>query len=303
MTARIISGAAISREMLQSFRDQSQSMAMSGTVPHLAVILVGDDPASHLYVRAKERAAADCQIRSTKYVLSDDTSEDLVVDLIRNLNDDESVHGILVQLPLPPQIDAARVIEALDPAKDVDGFHPYNVRMLTTGMTDHHFVPCTPAGCMILIKTVFGDELAGKDAVVIGRSNIVGKPMATLLGAAEVTVTSAQIKTRNIEQICRKADIVVVAAGRPGLVKGSWLKPGAVLIDVGINRVSETIDGHRLERLVGDADFDECRLVAAAITPVPGGVGPMTIAMLMSNALTAAQRWALRRSPAEGRRQ
>jgi methylenetetrahydrofolate dehydrogenase (NADP+)/methenyltetrahydrofolate cyclohydrolase len=285
--ARIISGTEIALGIMRELNTKAKAFAVqTGILPHLAVLVIGDNPASHIYVRSKAKAAAECGFKSTRHELPEETGQPEILELISRLNQDPAIHGILVQLPLPAHIDAIRVIEAIAPHKDVDGFHPRNVGQLTVGMGGRYFTPCTPAGCMVLIEEAMGKNLAGKDAVVIGRSNIVGKPMATLLGAAEATVTSAHAKTRHLEEICRHADLIVAAAGAPNLVRKSWVKPGAVLIDVGINRI---VDSNLKNRIVGDIAFEECLSVAGAITPVPGGVGPMTIAMLMSNTFTAAQ--------------
>lgn len=284
---RVIAGKAIARVIVRDLAERAQTLlAERGIAPSLAVVLVGNNPASQIYVRSKTKAAAECGFISRKHELPEDADEDKIIDLVARLNDDATIHGILVQLPLPPHVDPMRVIETIAPQKDVDGFHPYNVGSLTVGLKQGYFTPCTPAGCMILIETAAGKDIAGKSAVVIGRSNIVGKPMATLLGAAEATVTSTHIKTRNLDRICREADVIVAAAGAPGLVRKEWVKPGAVLIDVGITKVT---DAQGTARVVGDVAFDECLGIAGALTPVPGGVGPMTIAMLMSNTFRAAQ--------------
>ena len=259
-------------------------VAKAGRPPGLATVLVGEDPASAVYVRSKNRATAEAGMASFAHNLPDTISEDELLQLVIDLNADSPVDGILVQLPLPKQVDATRVIETIDPAKDVDGFHPMNAGRLATGLPS--LVPCTPFGCLYLLKAELG-ELSGLDAVVIGRSNIVGKPMAQLLIGESATVTVAHSRTRDLPQVVRRADIVVAAVGRPEMVRGDWIKPGAVVIDVGINRVP-TDDGKG--RLVGDVAFDEAAEVAGAITPVPGGVGPMTIAMLMRNTLVAAHR-------------
>jgi methylenetetrahydrofolate dehydrogenase (NADP+)/methenyltetrahydrofolate cyclohydrolase len=255
-----------------------------GRPPGLATVLVGEDPASAVYVRSKNRATAETGMASFAHNLPDTTSEDDLLQLVTDLNTDQRVDGILVQLPLPKQIDAARVIATIDPAKDVDGFHAINAGRLALGLES--LVPCTPLGCLHLLKAELG-TLSGLDAVVIGRSNIVGKPMALLLIGESATVTIAHSKTRDLPEVVRRADIVVAAVGRPEMVRGNWIKPGAAVIDVGINRLP-TEDGKG--RLVGDVAFDEAEEVAAAITPVPGGVGPMTIAMLMRNTLVAAHR-------------
>ncbi|NUR10610.1 MAG: bifunctional methylenetetrahydrofolate dehydrogenase/methenyltetrahydrofolate cyclohydrolase FolD, partial [Bradyrhizobium sp.] len=273
----------------QAIRDRvkthvAEFEARAGRAPGLATVLVGEDPASAVYVRSKNRATAEAGMVSFAHNLPDTTTEDELLQLVISLNADERVDGILVQLPLPTQIDATRVIETIDPGKDVDGFHPVNAGRLATGLPS--LVPCTPYGCLHLLKSELGN-LSGLDAVVIGRSNIVGKPMALLLIGESATVTVAHSRTRNLPDVVRRADIVVAAVGRAEMVRGNWIKPGAIVVDVGINRVP-TDDGKG--RLVGDVAFDEAAEVAAAITPVPGGVGPMTIAMLMRNTLVAASR-------------
>ena len=254
----------------------------AGRPPGLAVVLVGEDPASQVYVRSKGKATIAAGMASFEHRLPVETSQAELIDLVARLNADDAVDGILVQLPLPPQIDEGAVIDAIDPAKDVDGFHVENAGRLATGLPG--FVPCTPLGCLMLLKDRLG-ELAGLDAVVIGRSNIVGKPMARLLLNESCTVTVAHSRTRDLPSLVRRADIVVAAAGRPEMVKGDWLKPGATVIDVGINRIDA---GEGKTRLVGDVDFASAVEVAGAITPVPGGVGPMTIAVLLRNTLVAA---------------
>jgi methylenetetrahydrofolate dehydrogenase (NADP+)/methenyltetrahydrofolate cyclohydrolase len=285
MSARLIDGkaaaAAIRAEVAERVADFVQR---TGRPPGLATVLVGEDPASAVYVRSKNRSTAEAGMAGFAHNLPDTTSEAELLQLVADLNADERVDGILVQLPLPAQIDATRVIETIEPGKDVDGFHPMNAGRLATGLPS--LVPCTPFGCLHLLKAELG-SLAGLDAVVIGRSNIVGKPMAQLLIAESATVTVAHSKTRDLPGVVRRADVVVAAVGRPEMVRGHWIKPGAIVIDVGINRVP-TEDGKG--RLVGDVAFDEAAEVAAAITPVPGGVGPMTIAMLMRNTLVAAHR-------------
>jgi methylenetetrahydrofolate dehydrogenase (NADP+)/methenyltetrahydrofolate cyclohydrolase len=255
-----------------------------GRVPGLATVLVGEDPASAVYVRSKNRATAEAGMLGFAHNLPDTTTESELLQLITNLNADETVDGILVQLPLPKPIDAARVIETIDPSKDVDGFHPINAGRLAVGLAS--LVPCTPYGCLYLLKQELG-ELSGLNAVVIGRSNIVGKPMAQLLIGESATVTVAHSRTRDLPHLVRGADIVVAAVGRPEMVRGDWIKPGACVIDVGINRLPTEDGSHRI---VGDVAFDEAVEVAGAITPVPGGVGPMTIACLLRNTLVAAHR-------------
>ncbi len=251
-------------------------------VPGLAVVLVGEDPASEVYVRNKGKQTQEVGMSSYEHKLPDTASQSELLAVIEQLNNDSKVHGILVQLPLPDQIDSQAVINAIDPDKDVDGFHLVNVGRLATGAPG--LVPCTPLGCMMLLKDQLGD-LSGNNAVVVGRSNIVGKPMGSLLLAQSCTVTIAHSRTRNLAGVCREADILVAAVGRPQMIPGDWIKPGAVVIDVGINRI-EGKEGKT--RLVGDVDFDSASAVAGAITPVPGGVGPMTIACLLRNTVQAA---------------
>ena len=285
MTARRIDGkaaAAAVRERVAAVA--ADFRARTGRPPGLATVLVGEDPASAVYVRSKNRATAEAGMVGFAHNLPDTTTEDELLQLVVQLNADERVDGILVQLPLPAQINAARVIETIDPGKDVDGFHPMNAGRLATGLPSQ--VPCTPYGCLYLLKQELG-SLSGLDAVVVGRSNIVGKPMAQLLLGESCTVTIAHSRTRDLPSVVRRADIVIAAVGRAEMVRGDWIKPGACVIDVGINRVP-TDDGKG--RLVGDVAYDEAAEVAAAITPVPGGVGPMTIAMLMRNTLVAAHR-------------
>ena len=285
MMARRIDGKAAG----QAIRDQVAALVAeftrsTGRAPGLATVLVGEDPASAVYVRSKNRATAEAGMVSFAHNLPDTTSENELLQLVTELNADPKVDGILVQLPLPPQIDATRVIETIEPGKDVDGFHPMNAGRLASGLPS--LVPCTPFGCLYLLKQELGD-LTGLEAVVVGRSNIVGKPMAQLLLNENCTVTIAHSRTRDLSAVVRRADIVVTAVGRAEMVRGNWIKPGATVIDVGINRVP-TDDGKG--RLVGDVAYDEAAEVAAAITSVPGGVGPMTIAMLMRNTLVAAHR-------------
>ncbi|MGY6411080.1 MAG: bifunctional methylenetetrahydrofolate dehydrogenase/methenyltetrahydrofolate cyclohydrolase FolD [Alkalilacustris sp.] len=258
--------------------------ADGGPVPGLAVVLVGEDAASQVYVRSKGRATREAGMVSLEHRLPADTPQADLLALVARLNGDPGVHGILVQLPLPDHMDSAAVIAAIDPAKDVDGFHISNVGLLATG--GRALVPCTPLGCLMLLRDHLGD-MAGLEAVVLGRSNIVGKPMAQLLLRESCTVTIAHSRSRNLPELCRRADILVAAVGRPGMVPGGWIKPGATVIDVGINRVP---DGQGGSRLVGDVDFASAAPVAGAITPVPGGVGPMTIACLLANTVTAATR-------------
>ena len=253
-----------------------------GLIPGLAVVLVGEDPASEVYVRNKGKQTVEVGMASFEHRLSDQTTEGELLLLIDQLNNDSTVHGILVQLPLPAQINTHAVINAIDPNKDVDGFHLINVGRLTTG--ESGLVPCTPLGCMMLLRAYAGD-LSGQNAVIVGRSNIVGKPMASLLLAAHCTVTVAHSRTKDLTDVCRQADILIAAVGRAEMIQGGWIKPGATVIDVGINR----IDGENSKkRLVGDVEFASASAVAGAITPVPGGVGPMTIACLLRNTVQAA---------------
>ncbi len=278
--ARIIDGRAVSKSLLAEVAQSVATLKARGIEPTLAVVLVGDDPASAVYVRNKGKRAAEAGITTADHRLGVDTTTSELLGLVRSLNEDPSVDGILVQLPLPPQIDADAVLLAIDPAKDVDGFHPENLGRLMIG--DPRFVACTPLGCMKLLEST-GVELTGANALVIGRSTIVGKPMAQLLLAANATVTIAHSRTRDLPAVVAAADIVVAAVGRPRMVQGAWIKPGATVIDVGINRGE---DG----KLCGDVDFDAAQERAGAITPVPGGVGPMTIACLMHNVALAASR-------------
>ncbi|MCL6730786.1 bifunctional methylenetetrahydrofolate dehydrogenase/methenyltetrahydrofolate cyclohydrolase FolD [Sphingomonas hankyongi] len=274
-------GVAVRERVAKGVRAFEQR---AGRPPGLATVLVGEDPASAVYVRSKNRATAEAGMASFAHNLPDTTSESELLQLVADLNADKRVDGILVQLPLPSHIDEKKVIATIEPSKDVDGFHAMNAGRLATGLDA--LVPCTPLGCLYLLKAELGD-LSGLDAVVIGRSNIVGKPMAQLLLGENATVTIAHSRTRNLEEVVSRADIVVAAVGRPEMVRGHWIKPGATVIDVGINRLP-TDDGKG--RLVGDVAFDEAVEFARAITPVPGGVGPMTIAMLMRNTLVAAHR-------------
>ncbi|MFC3096934.1 bifunctional methylenetetrahydrofolate dehydrogenase/methenyltetrahydrofolate cyclohydrolase FolD [Alteraurantiacibacter palmitatis] len=282
--AQIIDGKAVANRLDEKSKAEVDAMIAAGMQrPGLAVILVGDDGASQVYVRRKIKACQKVGITSIERRLPADTSQEDLLALVHELNNDPTVHGILCQVPLPKHIDTRLVLRSISPDKDVDGFHPVNVGRLSTGTGG--IVPCTPLGVMILLQSVI-DDFKGKDAVVIGKSNIVGKPVANLLLDAECTVTVTHIYTHGLPDICRKADIIVAAAGAPRLVKGDWVKPGAVVIDVGITRVMDEATGK--EQLLGDVDFDNCQH-AGAITPVPGGVGPMTIACLMANTVQAAK--------------
>jgi methylenetetrahydrofolate dehydrogenase (NADP+) / methenyltetrahydrofolate cyclohydrolase len=283
MTARIIDGKTIADDLFAKVTEAVHRLTQQhGIEPGLTVVLVGNNPASEIYVRSKSVKTVAAGMRSSMHKLPDTTTEEELLQVVRQLNEDSATHGILVQLPLPPQIDAQKVIAAIDPAKDVDGFHPVNAGRLATGLPA--LVPCTPLGCVHLAKTVHA-SLAGLEAVVIGRSNIVGKPLAQLLLAENATVTVAHSRTRDLPAVARRADLLFAAVGRAEMVRRDWIKPGATVIDVGINRVPGT-DGK--SRVVGDVAFAEAAEVAGAITPVPGGVGPMTIACLMLNTLRAA---------------
>jgi methylenetetrahydrofolate dehydrogenase (NADP+)/methenyltetrahydrofolate cyclohydrolase len=283
MTARIIDGKAIAADLRTKVAGEVRRLSTEhGLTPGLAVVLAGNNPASESYVGSKAKVTLETGMRSFDHRLPETVSQAELLALVQKLNADPAVHGILVQLPLPPQIDAPAVLNAIDPAKDVDGFHPVNAGRLATGLSA--LTPCTPLGCILLAKTVHA-SLAGLDAVVIGRSNIVGKPVTQLLLAENATVTVTHSKTRDLPGVCRRADLVIAAIGRPEMVRGDWIKPGATVIDVGINRIQ--VPGGK-SRLVGDVAFAEASAVAGAITPVPGGVGPMTIACLMVNTVRAA---------------
>ncbi|WP_102960420.1 bifunctional methylenetetrahydrofolate dehydrogenase/methenyltetrahydrofolate cyclohydrolase FolD [Mangrovicella endophytica] len=286
-----IDGKAAAARIVDTVRQAVPALTNeTGAPPGLAVVIVGEDPASQVYVASKAKMALECGFKSVKHVLPADTAEDDLLDLVRDLNADGSIHGILVQLPLPKQINATEVLREIDPSKDVDGFSPINAGLLATGSPEEAFVPCTPAGAMILLRDALGEDLSGRTAVVVGRSNIVGKPMAQLLLVANATVIVAHSRTKDLAALCRTADIVIAAVGRPEMIRGTDIKEGAVVIDVGINRIDAPERGEGKTRLVGDVAYDEAIERASAITPVPGGVGPMTIAMLMANTLTAAYR-------------
>lgn len=286
--AAIIDGKSFAAEIREQVAGHVKRLSQQhGITPGLAVVLVGEDPASQVYVRSKGKQTVEVGMRSFEHKLSEETSEAELLSLIDTLNRDPDVHGILVQLPLPGHLDEDLVINAIDPAKDVDGFHILNVGLLGTGQKS--MVPCTPLGCLMMLRKQYG-SLSGLDAVVIGRSNIVGKPMAQLLLKDSCTVTIAHSRTKDLPEVVRRADIVVAAVGRPEMVPGDWIKPGATVIDVGINRIDAPEKGEGKTRLVGDCDFESCAEVAGAITPVPGGVGPMTIACLLANTVTACCR-------------
>ncbi|HEY1735894.1 MAG TPA: bifunctional methylenetetrahydrofolate dehydrogenase/methenyltetrahydrofolate cyclohydrolase FolD [Methylovirgula sp.] len=292
--ALLIDGKKASEVVLADVTAKAAALIAKGVRPGLAVVLVGEDPASQVYVKSKSKAAQTCGFHSVQYDLAATTAEDDLLTLVDQLNGDSTIHGILIQLPLPAAINSTRVLERVSPLKDVDGFHPFNAGLLSIGDLHRALVPCTPAGSMVLLDkamAALGRDLAGADAVVVGRSNIVGKPMAQLLLSRNATVTIAHSRTRDLAEVVGRADVVVAAVGRPEMVRGDWIKPGAVVIDVGINRVPGeglNAQGQPKTKLVGDVAYAEALSRAGAITPVPGGVGPMTIAMLMSNTLRAA---------------
>jgi methylenetetrahydrofolate dehydrogenase (NADP+)/methenyltetrahydrofolate cyclohydrolase len=288
MTAQIINGKAFAERVRGQVAEHVARLKVDhAIVPGLAVVLVGEDPASQVYVRSKGKLTVEVGMHSVEHKLDADTSETDLLAVINKLNADPTIHGILVQLPLPKHLNEDLVIGNIDPVKDVDGFHISNVGLLGTGQKS--MVPCTPLGCLMMLRDHFG-SLSGRDAVVIGRSNIVGKPMAQLLLGDSCTVTVAHSRTKNLPDVVRRADIVVAAVGRAEMVVGDWIKPGAVVIDVGINRIPAPEKGEGKMKLVGDVDFASCTGIAGAITPVPGGVGPMTIACLLANTLTATCR-------------
>lgn len=286
MAASIIDGRAVAKEVRTEVAGEVEDFKKAyGYPPGLAVIIVGDDPASRVYVANKKKMCENLGIRSEEYAMPASTGQEELIAAIKNLNQDRRIHGILVQLPLPDHLDEGEVLETIDPGKDVDGFHPISVGNFVVGK--EAFVPCTPMGIMRLIKKT-GIEIKGKRAVVVGRSNIVGKPVSMLLLAQHATVTICHSRTVDLAGVCREADILVAAIGKPEMLDGSYIKPGAVVIDVGVNEIGRTDEGKRI--LVGDVKFDEAKEIASHITPVPGGVGPMTIAMLMRNTMDAAWR-------------
>ncbi len=289
--AVVIDGKAKAASVTEAVRISAEALeAATGAKPGLAVVIVGDDPASHAYVNSKSKMAKQCGFNSIQHTLPEDTTQADLLSLVAELNADSAVHGILVQLPLPKHFDSEAVIQSILPEKDVDGLSVLNAGKLATGDLETGLISCTPAGAMLLARSIHGDDLSGLNAVVIGRSNLFGKPMGQLLLNANATVTMAHSRTKDLAAICKTADILVAAVGRPGMVKGDWVKPGATVIDVGINRIPAPEKGEGKSKLVGDVAYDEASAVAAAITPVPGGVGPMTIAMLMANTVIAAHR-------------
>ena len=288
-TASLINGKQKAQELTETIKEATLRLKQEGIIPGLAVVIIGEDPASQVYVRNKKRTAEDCGFSSTQHSFLKDVIELEVLNLIKTLNEDSAVHGILVQLPLPRNLNEELITQSIVPEKDVDGFHYINIGKLAAGDLENAFVPCTPAGCMLMIEDHLGKDLSGLHATVIGRSNIVGKPMASLLLQANATITICHKATKDVPGIVKQSDIVVAAVGRPDMIKGNWIKPGAVVIDVGINRIEVEENGEMKSKLTGDVDFDEVVKVASAISPVPGGVGPMTIAMLMFNTLRSAK--------------
>ncbi|MBX5134085.1 bifunctional methylenetetrahydrofolate dehydrogenase/methenyltetrahydrofolate cyclohydrolase FolD [Rhizobium lentis] len=287
----VIDGKLVAASVIETVKSATAALEkMSGVTTGLAVIIVGDDPASHAYVGSKSRMAKECGFKSVQHTLPADTKQEELAALVATLNADPSIHGILVQLPLPKPLDSEPIIQSILPEKDVDGLSVVNAGKLATGDLKTGLVSCTPAGAMVFVRRTHGEDLSGLNAVVIGRSNLFGKPMAQLLLNANATVTIAHSRTRNLAEVCRNADILVAAVGRPEMVKADWVKPGATVIDVGINRVPAPERGEGKTRLVGDVAFREVSEIASTITPVPGGVGPMTIAMLMANTVIAAHR-------------
>ena len=294
----IIDGKQVAASVIEAVKTAAAALqAETGKKTGLAVVIVGDDPASHTYVGAKSRMAKECGFNSIQHTLSVETTQEELASLVRALNEDPSVNGILVQLPLPKHLKSDPIIQSILPEKDVDGLHIANAGKLATGDLETGLISCTPAGAMLFVRQTHGDDLSGLNAVVVGRSNLFGKPMAQLLLNANATVTIAHSRTKDLPSVCRNADILVAAVGRPEMVKANWVKPGATVIDVGINRIPAPERGEGRTRLVGDVAFAECAKVASVISPVPGGVGPMTIAMLMANTVIAAYRAAGKVAP------
>ena len=296
--ASVIDGKIVAASVIAAVKVASVGLeAETGVKTGLAVVIVGDDPASHAYVNSKSKMAKECGFKSIQHTLPAETTQDALAGLVASLNADPSIHGILVQLPLPKHLDSDAIIQSIRPDKDVDGLHVVNAGKLATGDLATGLISCTPAGAMLLVRRIHGEDLSGLNAVVIGRSNLFGKPMAQLLLNANATVTTAHSRTKDLRSVARGADILVAAVGRPEMVKADWIKPGATVIDVGINRIAAPERGEGKSRLVGDVAYVEASDVAAAITPVPGGVGPMTIAMLMANTVIAAHRAAGKQPP------
>ncbi|MDR6665802.1 bifunctional methylenetetrahydrofolate dehydrogenase/methenyltetrahydrofolate cyclohydrolase FolD [Rhizobium sp. 1399] len=288
---KVIDGKQVAASVIETVKSANAALeAAKGVQTGLAVVIVGDDPASHTYVSSKSRMAKECGFKSVQHTLPAETRQEELAALVASLNADPSIHGILVQLPLPKHLDSEPIIQSILPQKDVDGLSVVNAGKLATGDLKTGLVSCTPAGAMVFVRRTHGEDLSGLNAVVIGRSNLFGKPMAQLLLNANATVTIAHSRTKNLAEVCRNADILVAAVGRPEMVRADWVKPGATVIDVGINRIAAPERGEGKTRLVGDVAFAEVSPVAAVITPVPGGVGPMTIAMLMANTVIAAHR-------------
>ncbi|TCM77141.1 bifunctional methylenetetrahydrofolate dehydrogenase/methenyltetrahydrofolate cyclohydrolase FolD [Rhizobium sp. BK068] len=295
---KVIDGKQVAASVIDAVKTATSALEKeTGVKTGLAVVIVGDDPASHTYVNSKSKMAKECGFTSIQHTLPAETTQGELAGLVRSLNEDPSIHGILVQLPLPKDLDADAVIQSIRPEKDVDGLHVVNAGKLATGDLATGLISCTPAGAMLLVRSINGEDLSGLNAVVIGRSNLFGKPMAQLLLHANATVAMAHSRTKDLATVARGADILVAAVGRPEMVKADWIKPGATVIDVGINRIAAPERGEGKSRLVGDVAYAEASHVAAAITPVPGGVGPMTIAMLMANTVVAAHRAAGRPPP------
>ncbi|MBN7807356.1 bifunctional methylenetetrahydrofolate dehydrogenase/methenyltetrahydrofolate cyclohydrolase FolD [Agrobacterium rosae] len=289
--AVVIDGKAKAASVIETVRKAAENLEQqTGVKPGLAVVIVGNDPASHAYVNSKSKTAKECGFKSVQHTLPEETTQAELEALVATLNADASIHGILVQLPLPGHLNSDVIIQSILPEKDVDGLSVLNAGKLATGDLETGLISCTPAGSMLLVRSIHGDDLSGLNAVVIGRSNLFGKPMGQLLLNANATVTMAHSRTKDLVGVCKTADILVAAVGRPQMVKADWVKPGATVIDVGINRIPAPEKGEGKSRLVGDVAYDEASAVAAAITPVPGGVGPMTIAMLMANTVIAAHR-------------
>ena len=294
----VIDGKQVASSVIEAVKTATSALEKeTGVKAGLAVVIVGDDPASHSYVNSKSKMAKECGFKSIQHTLPTETTQEALAKLVQSLNEDSSIHGVLVQLPLPKHLNSEPIIQSIRPEKDVDGLHVVNAGKLATGDLATGLISCTPAGALLLVRRVHGDDLSGLNAVVIGRSNLFGKPMAQLLLNANATVTTAHSRTKDLPTVARTADILVAAVGRPEMVKADWIKPGATVIDVGVNRIDAPERGEGKTRLVGDVAFAEASEVADVITPVPGGVGPMTIAMLMANTVIAAHRAAGKPAP------